>query len=201
VCVCVCVSVCASVQLYVSTFLNGSSPNLERTFYGSWHVPWAIYFVCARNVHARACVLSARTCVHLLIFERILSKFAGNILRLTITGKDYVLFIFTRCARARVIKHSLIYGRIFFKFAVNILKVTWSSMGYVLLIFTHRPRACERACASVRVVKTFTYLWTDSLRIFWAHTTDNHKLHRLHSYHVHASRARAQARVCKRARD
>jgi hypothetical protein len=106
-------------------------------------------------------------CVHSLIFERILSKFAGNILRLTISGKDYVLFIFTHrshaceraCARARVIKHSLIYGRILFKFAMNILQVTSSSRGYVLLIFTHHVRACESVCASGRVVKTFTYLW------------------------------------------
>jgi hypothetical protein len=37
VCVYVCVSVCVcvSVRLYVSTFLNGSSSNLEGTFYGS----------------------------------------------------------------------------------------------------------------------------------------------------------------------
>jgi hypothetical protein len=73
--------------LYVSTVLNGSSPNVQGTFYGSWHVPWAIYFV-SRNARARACVLSARVCVHSLIFERIKSKFAGNILRLTICGKD-----------------------------------------------------------------------------------------------------------------
>jgi hypothetical protein len=69
----------------------------------------------------------ARACVHSLTFERIMSKFAGNILRLTITGKDYVLFIVTHrvyaCkdapASACVITHSLIYGRILFKFAVN----------------------------------------------------------------------------------
>ena len=98
---------------------------------------------------ARACVLSARVCVHSLIFERIMSKFAGNILRLTISGKDYVLFIVTHrvyaCKRASasavVITHSLIYGRILFKFAVNILQVTSSSMGNVLFMFTHRAHA------------------------------------------------------------
>jgi hypothetical protein len=31
----VCMCVCLSVRLYVSTGLNGSSPNLEGTFYGS----------------------------------------------------------------------------------------------------------------------------------------------------------------------
>jgi hypothetical protein len=30
----VCLSVCLCVRLYVSTVLNGSSPNLEGTFYG-----------------------------------------------------------------------------------------------------------------------------------------------------------------------
>jgi hypothetical protein len=146
--VCLSVCLCVSVRLYVSTFLNGSSPHLEGTIYGSWHVPWAIYVLCVRNVRARACVLSARTSVHSLICERILSKLAGNILRLTISGKDYVLLIVTHrthacertCARARVIKRSLIYGRIIFKIAVNILQVTSSSMGYVF-IFKHRTRA------------------------------------------------------------
>jgi hypothetical protein len=74
-----------------------------------------------------------------------------------------------------VIKHSLIYGPTLFKFAVNILQITTSSMGYVLL-------------CSLTVVKTFTYLWTDSLQICWAHTTDDHKLHGLHAYYVHAPR-------------
>jgi hypothetical protein len=155
--VCVCVSV--SVRLYVSTFLNGSSPNLEGTFYGSWHVPWAIYVLCARNVRARACVLSMRTCVHSLISERILSTFAEDILWLTLSGKDYVLFIFTHrahvcervCASARVIKRLLIYGRIIFKFAVNILHISTRIRGYVLFIFTHCAHAWEHACVIARV--------------------------------------------------
>jgi hypothetical protein len=46
--------------------------------------------------------------LHSLIFERILSKCAGNILRLTISGKDYLLFMFKHhayaCVKARVIK-------------------------------------------------------------------------------------------------
>jgi hypothetical protein len=45
-------------------------------------------------------VQRARACVHSLIFERIVSELAGNILRLTIGGKDYVLFIFTHRAHA-----------------------------------------------------------------------------------------------------
>jgi hypothetical protein len=57
-----------------------------------------IYVVCAHN--ACACVLYARACVPSLIFERIISKFAGNILLLTISVKDYVLFIFTHRAHA-----------------------------------------------------------------------------------------------------
>jgi hypothetical protein len=90
-----------------------------------------------------------------------MSKFAGNILRLTISGRDYVLYIVTHrvyaCKRASasacVTTHSLIYGRILFKFAVNILQVTSSRMGYVHFMFTHRAHACERACATERVVK------------------------------------------------
>jgi hypothetical protein len=99
------------------------------------------------------CVLNARACVHSLIFERIISQFAGNILLLTISVKDYVLFIFKdcACARACVIKHSLIYGPTLFKFAVNILQITISSMGYVLFMFTHRTHVCERACVRARV--------------------------------------------------
>jgi hypothetical protein len=45
-----------------------------------------IYFLHATRARAR--VLSMRVCVHSLILERIKSKFAGNILRLTICGKD-----------------------------------------------------------------------------------------------------------------
>jgi hypothetical protein len=72
-----------------------------------------------------------------------------HILRLTISGKDYVLFICMH--RAHACKRSLAYGRILFKFAVNILQVTSISMGCVLFMFTHR--VFERACASARVVK------------------------------------------------
>ena len=52
-----------------------------------------------------------------------------------------------------MIKRSLIYGQILFKFALNILHVISSSMGYVLFMFTHRAHACERICASERVIK------------------------------------------------
>jgi hypothetical protein len=189
VCVCVCVCVCVSVRQYVSTFLNRSSPNLEGTFYGSWHVSCAIYVVCARNAHACACVLNARAYVHLHIFERILSKGAGNILRHTLSGKDYVLFMFAY----------LMDG-----FSSNLRwtyytsqQVAWAT--YLSCPLTARTRASARVRA--RVVKTFTHIWTDSLHICWAHTTDNHTLHGLHTYHVHAPRAHARPRVCERARD
>jgi hypothetical protein len=168
VCLYVCMCVCLSVRLYVS-------------------------YLCARNARACACVLNA-------IFERILFKFAGNILRLTISVNDYVLSMFTHrahaceraCARACMIKYSLIYGPIHLKYAVNILKITTKRMGYLLFMFTHCAHTCERVRASARVVKTFTYRWTDSLQISWAHTTNDHKLHVLHTYHVHAPRARAR---------
>jgi hypothetical protein len=114
--------------------------------------------------------------------ERILSKCAGNVLLLTISVKDYVLFMFTHvaCARACVIKHSLNYEPILF--AVNILQLTTSSKGYVLFMFTHH--VCERACARGY---TFIYIWTDS---HTAHTTNDHKLHSCAS-------VRVRARVCE----
>jgi hypothetical protein len=55
---------------------------------------------------------------HSLVFERILFKFADNILRLTISVKDYELVMLTLCI-----------------------------MGYLLVMFTHRAHACERARA------------------------------------------------------
>jgi hypothetical protein len=208
VCLYVCLCVCASVRLYVSTVLNGSSKHLEGTFYGSWHVPWAIYCLCAHNARACACVLNARACVHSLIFERIISKCAGNILLLTIRVNDYVLFMFTHrahacqraCARACLIKHSLIYGPTLFKCAVNILQITTSSMGYVLFMFTRRAHACVRARACARGQNIHSYLDGFSSNLL-AHTTYDHTLHGLHTYHVHAPRAHARARVYERARD
>jgi hypothetical protein len=55
-----------------------------------------LFIIVVHAMRARAYACKARSCVHSLIFERIMSKFAVNILRLTISGKDYVLFIFTR---------------------------------------------------------------------------------------------------------
>jgi hypothetical protein len=166
-----CVSVCLYVCLSGYTF-----PHSQRIFpkFGE-NILWVMtrivgyLFVSARN--ACACVLNARACVHWLIFERILHKFAGNVLLLTISVKDYFSCsrIARTCAGACVIKHSLIYGPILFQFAVNILQITTSSMGYIPFMFTHRAHA--------------------------------YKLHGLYTYHVHAPRAHAQARVCERARD
>jgi hypothetical protein len=173
VCVCVCVSVCLcvclSVRLYVSKFLNGSSPNFEGTLYGSWHVSWAIY----------VCVLDARACVHSLIFERILSKFAGNIIWLTLSGKDYVLFIFTH--RAYACERAWLNVCLFMDgFSSNLRwtyytlqPVAWAT--YFSSSRTVRTRASARVWA--RVVKTLTNLWMDSLKNVlgtyykWPHVT------------------------------
>jgi hypothetical protein len=154
VCLCVCVSVCLSAcvsvcvsvwRLYVSTFLKGSSPNVDGTFYGSLIVGYLLF--SARNERA--------------------------------------------CARACVIKHVLIYGPILFKFAVNMLQIPTSNTSYLLFLFTYRANACERARASTRVVNIHLSLDRFSC---WAHTTNNHKLHGLHTYHVHAPHMRARAR-------
>jgi hypothetical protein len=34
---------------------------------------------------------------------------------------------------------------------------------------------------------SLSYLWMDSLQICWAHTTNDHKLHVLHTYHISSS--------------
>jgi hypothetical protein len=193
------VSVCLSVRLYVSTVLNGSSPNLEGTFYGSWQIPWAIYVVGARNARACACsvhVLTAcafyigevwnqlspefhvsslcteQSCL-LQAVERILSKFAGNVLLLTISVKDYVLFMFTH-ACARVCVHSLIFERIMSKLAGNILRLTISGKDYVLFIVTHCVYACKRASASACVITHSLYIYGRILFKF-EHTTSHIK--------------------------
>jgi hypothetical protein len=145
--VCVCVYVCVSVSVSVSVCLSGYTfPHFSTDLLQIWRehstghtTLHRLYMLCVR-----ACVHSELACVHSLIFERILSKYAGNILRLIISGNDYALFIFThlKYARARVIKHALMHGRILFKFAVSVLQMPSSSMGYVLVM-----------CASARVVK------------------------------------------------
>jgi hypothetical protein len=179
VCLSVCVSVCPAIRFHIFSKFAGNI---------LWVMTRIVGYLLFSARNARACMLNARACVHSLILERILFKFAGNILRLTISVKDYVIFMFTHrvqaCARACVIKHSLIYGPILFKSAAKI-QIPTSSICYLLFMFTH--------CAHTRVVKTFTYLWTNSLKIDWEHTTNDHKLHGLHTYHFHA-RGYAQAR-------
>jgi hypothetical protein len=143
-----------TLLLFLTTIsLTDISVAISRRIFSKFggNIVWVMtrivsYVVSARN--ACAWVLNTRACVHSLIFERIHFKFAGNILRLTISVKDYVRLMFTHrahacermCARACVIKHSLIYGPILFTFAVNILHIT-SSMGYLLFTFTHRTHA------------------------------------------------------------
>jgi hypothetical protein len=92
------------------------------------------------------------------------------------------------CASARVINCSLIYGRFLFKFGVNILHLTISSKGYVRFMFTHRAHACECVCERARGL-TINYFWTNRLQMWCAHTTNDHKLHGIHTYHVQSLRA------------
>jgi hypothetical protein len=90
VCVCVCVCVCLSGYALpnFSSYLLQEHSTSHDTFHG-------LYICYVHATRACVCMQSARACVHSLIYERILSKFAGNILRLNISGNDYVLFIFT----------------------------------------------------------------------------------------------------------
>jgi hypothetical protein len=141
----VCLSVC----------LSGCVCLCPDTFGGN--ILWAINLFSAHNALLCACVLNASAYMHSLIFERILSTFVGNILRLTTSGKVYILFRFMHrahaceraCGREHVIKHSLIYGRILFKFAVNVLQIITSWMGCIFVMFTQCAlRVHERACTS-----------------------------------------------------
>jgi hypothetical protein len=143
----------ARAWLRIHLSMDGFSSNSRWTYYKSHQVAWATYFSYSRTARTQA-----QAWLNIRLFLNGFSEnFLGS-LRNTISGKDYVLFIFTHLvhecglawARARVIKRSLIYGRILFKFAVNILQITSSSMGYVLVMFTHRAHACERVCASTR---------------------------------------------------
>jgi hypothetical protein len=81
VCLCVCLSVCLSC--YTFPQFSTDLPQMFREPSTGHDTFRGLNFFFARE-----CVLNARVCVHSLIFERIKSKFAGNILRLTICGKD-----------------------------------------------------------------------------------------------------------------
>jgi hypothetical protein len=87
VCLCVCVSVCPAIRFHISQrIFSKLGENII------WVMARIVGYYCfsAHNACACTCVLNARACVHSLIFERIISKFAGNILLLTISVKDYV---------------------------------------------------------------------------------------------------------------
>jgi hypothetical protein len=109
----VCMSICLCVCLSGYTFLHLSTDLLQiwseySTGHDTLHGLY-IYVVCTQRV----CACQARACVYSLTFEQSMSKCAGNILRLAISGKDYVLMMFTHCAhaceracaRSRVITH------------------------------------------------------------------------------------------------
>ena len=152
-------------------------------FGGNIHVLWVttsclgyvlFMFTHRARVWMRACA-TARTCVHLLIFGCILSKFGGNILWVTTRCLGYVLFMFRHRARvcvltARSCVRSLIFGRILSKLGGNILRVTTRYMGYSFFLFTHHTLACMRAHANAARMCVFAYLWTYSLKIWWEHT-------------------------------
>jgi hypothetical protein len=142
---CVCVCVCLSGYAFPQFSTNLQIWREPSTGHDTWH---GLNMLCVHATRARVRAKRARMCA----FAYLLTDYVHicwTKLRLTISVKDYVLFIFTHrthackcaCARARVIKRSLIYGRILFKFALNILHVTSSSMGYVLFML----RICECA--------------------------------------------------------
>jgi hypothetical protein len=111
------VSVCLSVCLSGYAFPQFSTDLLQMlgepstghdTFRGLYmlcvHATCGVRVQCARTNRMR--MFSYRHCVLksclLQTVERILSKFAGNVLLLTISVKDYLLFMFTHRAHACV---------------------------------------------------------------------------------------------------
>jgi hypothetical protein len=83
-------------------------------------------------------VLNTRACVSPLIFERIPSKFPGNMLRLTTSGYSYVLFTLTHRVRASAIfKRSLIFGLIMSKCSGNIHHIPIGYMGHLMCVWIH----------------------------------------------------------------
>jgi hypothetical protein len=139
VCLCVCLCVCPAIRFHISQrifFKFGGS--LLRAMIRSMGY---ICFVCKQCARTRVRAKRAHMCAF-AYFERILSKFAGNILQLT-----------TRVRAGAWLRHALIYGQILFKCDGHILHMTTSDMRYILIMFKHRVHACERACASARVIK------------------------------------------------
>jgi hypothetical protein len=57
--------------------------------------------------------------------------------------------------------------RIFSKFGGNLLRVMTRSVGYIFCVCTQ----CMRVLAKIAHMWTFTYFFTDSLKICWEHTT------------------------------
>jgi hypothetical protein len=117
-------------------------------------------FFSARNARACACVLTACACVHSLIFERSLFEFAGNILRLTISVKDYVFVMFTHrahaCERACVRAVWLSIRLYMDRFSSNLRwtyyksqQIAWACVSYILIMFTHRERAFVINCSLI----------------------------------------------------
>jgi hypothetical protein len=107
-------------------------------------------------------------------------------------------FIYRHC-----VLNSHVYSKRSNRFSPNLLWTYYYSAlsvkDYVLFMFTHRARECMRAertrmCA-------FAYFLTDYVQICWEHTTTNHKLQGLCTFHCHAPRVRLQARICERVSD
>jgi hypothetical protein len=65
VCLCVCLSVCPAIRFHSSQriFSIWREPSTGHDTFRRLYL-----FVCARNARARACVLSARVCMHSLFF-------------------------------------------------------------------------------------------------------------------------------------
>jgi hypothetical protein len=126
VCVCVCLSVCVYIYGYTFPYFSMNPLQTWRK-YGSWHVAWAIYVLCACKA---TCELIARACARSLILGRIVTKFPCNIIRIIRSCMGYVLSMYMHCVRVWVRVHA--HASIISKFVENILQDTRSCMGYVL---------------------------------------------------------------------
>jgi hypothetical protein len=151
------VYVCLCVYSYAFPHFSTNSFQTVWEYYigpGTWS---GLYMLC---VHAtRACLCS-------FIFGRIISQFVENILRITTSCMGYVMFMFTH--RASV--WSCVWWSVRLSFGhilSKLLRVTTIFMDYVL---------------SHALMSTFAHLWTDSLQMWWQHTTDSQKLRGFNLY-------------------
>jgi hypothetical protein len=150
-----------------------------------------------------------------------------NILLITSSSMDYVLFVFIHRAHACECASARVRARAWLNISLSLEGFTSNSLGIYYdhkldglhTYHVHAPRACESTCSSARVIKNLliygqmffkfavnilqiTPSSMDYVLFMSTHRAiDDHTLHVLHTYPVHAPRACVWACVFQRAHD